>query len=95
MKKNITNSIEQLLYKKLSDRIEETRKEIASSIFESQYKGDPEVERLATPSSEEDEDPNEKYREQYKKCQEKVADKNPKATKKQLEKLVKDCMDKQ
>ncbi|NDB82549.1 MAG: hypothetical protein EB127_07385 [Alphaproteobacteria bacterium] len=38
MNKNISNSIEKLLYKKVAEKIEEARKEIASSLFEF-YKG--------------------------------------------------------
>ena len=94
MNKNIIESINTRLYMKLSEQIENIRKQIAISLFEKEYKGDPEVQRLAKQSSEEHEDPNEKYRQQYRKCQEEVADANPKASSKELEKLVKKCMDK-
>ena len=55
MNKEIINSIEKLLYKKVAEKIQEKREKIATSILENanQYKGDPSVERLATQSSEE------------------------------------------
>ncbi len=53
-------SIEKLLYKKVAEKIQERREEIATSILENanQYKGDPSVERLATQSPEEFDNPN-------------------------------------
>lgn len=93
MNKKIINSIEQSLYNKVAKRIGAEREKVAASIFETQYKGDPNAQGLAKITPEEDSNPNQKYWDQLENCRKKIAQENPKITKDELQKLAKKCYD--
>lgn len=90
MNKNIINSIQKNLYSKVAFKLDEMRREISASLFENtEYRGDPSVQRLAQIRPEEERDYGQELIDD---CNEYVKKHHPEASGDEYTKLMKKCM---